>query len=134
MLEYVRLTNRIANRIGHILLSFADRHYLKVGEGAELFTNSGIAFSHGRGGTPFSYTSYLMHFAGLKYKIGAVQHNDVGNTGLTQMEEIKKYREKEVQARAAEFYQTILKVNKSRIILMGHSYGCATVIQAYHSL
>ena len=36
--------------------------------------------------------------------------------------------------RAAEFYQTIHKVGKSKMILMGHSYGCSTIIQAYHSL
>ena len=36
--------------------------------------------------------------------------------------------------RAAQLYQAILKINKSKIVLMGHSYGCATVIQAYHTL
>lgn len=94
MLEYVRLTNRIINKIGKLVLSYADRHHLKVGEGVELLTDSSIAFCHGRGGTPFTYTSYLMHFAGLKFKVGSVQHNEVGITGLTEMDEIKKFREK----------------------------------------
>ena len=82
------------------------------------------------------YSSYLMHLAGLSFRVGGVQHTDVNNTGLKVKEEIKKYREKEVQVRAAQYYQTILEVGKGKknIILMGHSYGCATVIQAYHSL
>lgn len=85
MLEYVRLTNRVINRIGRLVMSFADRHHLRVGEGAELFTDSSIAFCHGRGGTPFTYTGFMMHFAGLKFKVGAVQHNEVGLTGLSEV-------------------------------------------------
>jgi predicted alpha/beta hydrolase family esterase len=82
------------------------------------------------------YSSYLMHFAGLGYRVGGVQHSEVSNTGLKEKEEVKKYREKEVQVRAAQYYQTILEVGKGkkRLVLVGHSYGCATVIQAYHSL
>lgn len=47
---------------------------------------------------------------------------------------MKTYREREVQVRAAEYYQAIQRLDTEKIILMGHSYGCATVIQAYHSL
>lgn len=36
--------------------------------------------------------------------------------------------------RAAELYQAILKLNNEKMVLMGHSYGCATIIQAYHAL
>ncbi len=66
-------------------MSFADRHILKVGDGTELFTDQSIAFCHGVGGTPFTYASYLMHFAGLKFKVGAVQHHEVGYTGSKTM-------------------------------------------------
>ena len=75
-----------------------------------------------------------MRFAGLKYKVGAVQHHEVNITDFQDMDQTKKFREKEVQMRAAEFYQTIHKIGKSKIILVGHSYGCSTLIQAYHSL
>jgi predicted alpha/beta superfamily hydrolase len=37
--------------------------------------------------------------------------------------------------RAAQMYSSILECKqKKHIILMGHSYGGATVIQTYHSL
>ena len=39
-----------------------------------------------------------------------------------------------MQVRAVEMYQAITKLDNEKIILMGHSYGCATTIQAYHSL
>jgi hypothetical protein len=61
-------------------LSYLDHYKLKVGEGAELLTDSGIAFCHGRGATPFFYSATLMRFAGLKYKVGAVQHHEVNRT------------------------------------------------------
>ena len=75
MLEFINLTNLILNKIGRLLLSYADHHFLKVGEGTELSTNSGIAFCHGKGATPFNYSNLLIHFAGLKFKVGAIQHN-----------------------------------------------------------
>ena len=42
-----------------------------------------------------------MYFASLGFKVGAVQHSEVTDTNLQTKEEIKKYREKEVQVRAA---------------------------------
>ena len=135
MLDHKEIKNKVLRNIGHLAFSYTNHQLLKVGEGAELLTNSGIAFSHGRGGAPFHYSTLLMHLAGLKFKVGAVQHlNDTRLTGLPNLEEIKRFREKEIQARAAEFYQCILQLNKSRLVLMGHSYGCSTVLQAYHSL
>ena len=44
-------------------------------------TKKSIAFSHGRGATPFIYSSLLMHFAGMGYKVGGVQHTEVNNCG-----------------------------------------------------
>jgi pimeloyl-ACP methyl ester carboxylesterase len=136
MLEYKGLTNRVIRKLGHLILSYVDHYHLKVGEGSEKTTDSAIAFCHGRGGTPFMYSSYLMHFAGLGFRVGAGQHTEVSKTDLVGKEEIKRYREREVQARAAEFYQVILTAGKGkqRLVLMGHSYGCATLIQAYHTL
>jgi hypothetical protein len=108
MLEYKGITNRLLKRAGHLIMSYADHINLKVGDGKEMLTNSGIAFCHGRGGTPLLYTSYLMHFASLGFRVGSVQHSEVSSTGLTAKEDIKRFREKEVQVRAAEYYQAIL--------------------------
>lgn len=91
-------------------------------------------FSHGRGATPLMYSTFLMYYAGLGYRVGGVQHTEVSDTGLDSKDEKKVFREKEVQVRAAELYQAILKLDNEKIVLMGHSYGCATTIQAYHSL
>lgn len=54
------------------------------------------------------YSSYLMHFAAEGYRVGAIQHTEKGKTDLVEKEVIKKFREREVQVRAAEYYQTIL--------------------------
>lgn len=134
MLENKRISNHFLKKIGHMVLSYAEKHHLKVGVGSEKKTTQSIAFCHGRGATPFMYSSLLLHFAGENYKIGAVQHTDSVDPGLNSREEVKAFREKEVQVRAAELYQTIQKLDNDTIILMGHSYGCATIIQAYHSL
>lgn len=90
------------------MLSYVNRYHLQVAEGKEMVTGSAIAFCHGRGGTPFMYSSYLMHFAAQGYRVGAVQHTERGKTDLKGKEVIKKFREMEVQVRAAEYYQTIL--------------------------
>lgn len=46
---------------------------------------------------------------------------------------MKKIREKELETIAAEYYQTICRLNTEKIILVGHSYGCAAVLLAYFS-
>lgn len=134
MIDYKHVSNRVIRKACHLILSYVNHYNIKVGNGKEVVGDTGIAFAHGRGGTPMFYTSYYMHFAANGLKVGAAQHTDVNRTPFTLKEEIKRYREKEVQARAAELYQAILKLDKPKMILMGHSYGCATVVQAYHSL
>lgn len=101
MLEHQAITNRLAKKIGHLILSYVDHYRLKLGVGMEMVTDSGIVFSHGRGGTPLIYSSYLMHFAGLGFRVGSVQHTDTLKTGLKSREEIKRFRERDVQVRAA---------------------------------
>jgi pimeloyl-ACP methyl ester carboxylesterase len=136
MLEHQGFTNRLVRQLGQLVLSYVNHYYLQVADGKEAETGSAIAFCHGRGGTPYMYSSFLLHFAAQGFRVGAVQHTEIGETGLKGKEVIKKFREREVQVRAAEYYQTVVEVakGKQRLVLMGHSYGCATVIQAYHSL
>ena len=134
MLEYRKISHHLLKKIGHMILSYADKHRLKIGVGEEKKTDKSIVFCHGRGGTPFLNSSLLMHFAGLGYRVGGVQHSEVNDTKQKTKDECKTYREKEVQVRAAEMYQAIIKLDNKQIVLMGHSYGCATLIQAYHSL
>lgn len=74
MIDSQKISNKLLKRVLHIVFSYADHHNIKIGQGAQLPTDSGMVFSHGKGGTPFFYTSILMHFAGLKYKVGAPQH------------------------------------------------------------
>ena len=130
--QYLPIRSALIKKCLEVPLSFLDHVKLKLGEGAEENTDSGIAFCHGRGATPFIYSSVLMRLAGLKYRVGAVQHHEVNITEFEDMGRIKEFREREVQMRAAEFCQTIHKIGKSKIILVGHSYGCSTLIQAYH--
>ena len=82
MIEYKNISNKIIKKIGHFILSFADKHMIKVGDGTEKPTKSSIAFCHGRGATPLMYSSYLMSLASFYYKVGAVQHTEVGDTKL----------------------------------------------------
>lgn len=112
MLEYQNLNNKMVKKIGNLVLSYIDHYNIKLGTGLELATNTGMVFSHGRGGTPLVYSSFLIHYAGVGFKVGSVQHTEVQRTGLSGREEIKRFREREVQARAAECYQAVLKVNK----------------------
>jgi hypothetical protein len=93
ILEYLGFKNFVLQIIGQMALSHINHIHLTVGEGKEMINDSGIAFSHGRGGTPFFYTSYLMHLAGLGYRVGAVQHAKFSPTGLSTREEIKRFRE-----------------------------------------
>ena len=133
-LEYIRLKNFILRKIGFLIMSFIDRIYLEYGNGVEKTTDTSLVFSHGRVATPFMYSNFLMYYASEGYKVGSVQHTEVLNTGLSSKDDNKVFREKEVQVRAAELYQAIMRLDNDKIIMMGHSYGCATTIQAYHSL
>jgi dienelactone hydrolase len=80
------------------------------------------------------YTTYLQRFAGLNYRVGAAQQHELVITPLQNKAEIKRYREQEVIKRAVEYHKTIEAVKNEKIVLVGHSYGGATVIQAYHTL
>lgn len=64
MLEHKKISNHLVKKIGHMILSYADKHSLKIGVGTEKKTHQSIAFCHGRGATPFFYSSFLLHFAG----------------------------------------------------------------------
>ena len=75
MIEYVNISNKLVKKLARMLMSYANKHKLKVGEGTEQPTDKSIAFSHGKGGTPFFYSSVMMHFAGLNYRVGSVLHN-----------------------------------------------------------
>lgn len=55
-------------------------------------------------------------------------------TGLGNKEEIKKFREGEVKVRAQEMVKAVEKLENEEMVLMGHSYGCATVLMAYYLL
>lgn len=134
MLEYKNISNRFIKKLGHFILSYADKYRIKIAQGAQRDTDKGIALSHGKGGTPFYYSSMMMHFASQDYRVGAVQHTQVNRINLKIKEQIKKFRGSEVLKRAEEFIETIKRLNTDKIVLLGHSYGCATAIQAYHSL
>ena len=101
MLEYVKVSNNLLKKIGHVIMSYADHHKLKIGLGEEQITDQSIVFSHGRGATPFVYSSLMMHLAGMGYRVGGVQHSEISNTGLKSKDECKKYREKEIVVRVA---------------------------------
>lgn len=64
MIEYRDYSHKLIKKIAQLILSYATKHQLKVGEGTEKETKSSIAISHGKGGTPLFYSSLMMHFAG----------------------------------------------------------------------
>ena len=39
-----------------------------------------------------------------------------------------------MKVRAKEYIEAIKQLRTAKIVLIGHSYGCATVLQAYHML
>jgi hypothetical protein len=135
MLHNQKIYNSILQALGHLILSFIDKIKLTIGEGTLNNTGKAIAFCHGRGATPLMSSSMMIDFAANGYRIGGVQHTDLIDTGLKKKEECKIFREREVQVRGAEYYQTILHLSGcEEIVLMGHSYGCATILQTYHAL
>lgn len=77
-----------------MILSYADKHSLKIGVGTEKKADRGIAFCHGRGATPFFYSSLLLHFAGEDYRVGGVQHTEVVDTKEKTKEAMKIFRER----------------------------------------
>jgi hypothetical protein len=58
----------------------------------------------------------------------------VNRINLKNKEQIKIFRSRELFKRAQEFIEAIKRLNTDKIVLLGHSYGCATVVQSYHSL
>lgn len=75
----------------------------------------------------------VIKFLGRNRKVFSSQHSEVVQTPYTDMKEIKKYREVEVQERAKDILFLASKVPEGKdITLMGHSYGGATAITAYH--
>ena len=92
MLDYIKISNHLLKKIGHLIMSYADKHHLKIGIGEEKKTQKSIVFSHGRGATPFVNSSILMHFAGMGYRVGGVQHTQVSNTGIKSKDGCKSFR------------------------------------------
>lgn len=75
-----------------MILSYAEKHQLKIAEGQQLNTQQSIAFSHGKGATPLFYSSLLMQFAAQHFRVGAVQHSEKIRINLNNKEQIKQYR------------------------------------------
>lgn len=78
--------------------------------------------------------SVLLREMAEKYQIYAPQHvYNQPPTGTN--EQVKEYREKEIVKRAADLEYLILKKipKNKQIILMGHSHGGSTAVQAYHN-
>lgn len=134
ILQYKNINHWALRKLGQVVMSYVNKYRIRVADGPEKETDTGIAYCHGRGATPMMYSTILRHLAGEGFRVGASQHSEVRYTGYYTYEENKKFREKEVQVLAEEFTKTIVKVNRPKVVLMGHSYGCSTVIQAYHSL
>lgn len=66
---------------------------MKFGKGKEAQSKGVIIFSHGRTATPYFYSSFFKAFA-RERKILAPQHSEVRVTPYTNLDDIKKYREK----------------------------------------
>ena len=76
----------------------------------------------------------MMYYGAEGYRVGAAQHSEISRVNFNSIDEVKSYRGKEVIKRAEEYIKVIKKLKTENLVLIGHSYGCATLIQAYHSL
>ena len=93
------INNPNLRKIFKLFISSAEHLQLNLGKGKEKEGEKVILFSHGRTGTPFLYTNFFKAF-GRERKIYCPQHSEVAKTPYEDLQEIKKYREKEVMERA----------------------------------
>lgn len=134
MAEYIGMHGKFTFAMFKFFTSNNQRYKLTFSKGESAPSRGVILFSHGRTGTPFLYSSILKNLA-RQWKILSPQHSEVSRTPYTNIEEIKRFRELEVRQRAEEIAFMASKVPENeQIVLMGHSYGGGTVIEAYHSL
>ena len=119
-------------KIIRFLISSVVKIKIKLYEGKpNVKEDTSIVFCHGRGATPFMYSLIIRDLA-KDYRVLSALHTDVERTPYTDMNKIKAFREKEVVERAKDVeFLVENKVTTSKIILIGHSYGCATILQAY---
>lgn len=92
MLAHIKITNKIFIWFGSLIQSHISKQTIQIGSGSELATDKSLVFCHGKGGTPFIYTQYLIHYAESSYKVGFVQHSEVNSTSFTDRKDIKGYR------------------------------------------
>ena len=115
------------------LLSSAHHQQITLHEGKEVEKKEVMIFSHGKTTTPFFY-SYLQRMFTRRFRVMAAQHHDEYRFDYGDEKSNKKAREEEVEIRAKDIeylFRTQVKEDEA-LVLMGHSYGCATIIQAYH--
>jgi hypothetical protein len=74
MAKYVKITNKLAFQIFKFFTSSATKNQLTFAKGTPCKYKGSILFSHGRGGTPFLYSSILRAFA-RDWKIFSPQHS-----------------------------------------------------------
>lgn len=67
----------------HLTLSYIARMKIKVAEGTEKKTSSGMAFCHGRDAAPLWYSSLFVHFTSNDVKVIAKQYPDLVNIEST---------------------------------------------------
>lgn len=91
MAAYRRIKNKILLKIFRFFTSSTLKYRLTLAKGTAGKSKGNILFSHGRGGTPFIYSSILKAF-GRDWRVLAPQHSEVNVTPYTELKEIKRYR------------------------------------------
>lgn len=92
MAEYIGMKNKVMFALFKFFNSSTQRYKLTFSKGSEAPHRGVILFSHGRTGTPFTYSSILKNLA-REWKIFSPQHSEVKKTPYKDMSEIKRYRE-----------------------------------------
>jgi hypothetical protein len=92
MARYIKITNGFLKQVFLFFTSNVKYHQLTFCKGTADHYHGIILFSHGRGATPFMYSTILKCFA-RQWKILCPQHSEVHATPYSDINEIKKYRE-----------------------------------------
>ena len=114
------------------LFSSVQHRQITLHEGKEVEKKEAMIFSSGKTTTPFFY-SYIQRMFTPRFRVMAAQHHDEYKFAYGDEKRNKKAREDEVEIRAKDIeylFRTQVKEDEE-LVLMGHSYGCATIIQAY---
>jgi hypothetical protein len=82
MLSYAGIKNKILVNITKFFLTHVDHQQIKIADGIEKKSNINVAFCHGRGGTGFMYTQFILPLVEQGMKVGFVQHTEKSDTGL----------------------------------------------------